>query len=130
MYEYLCEIDRVIDGDSVEVTIDCGFGVSFSTSVRLAGIDTPERRTRDATEKAYGEAATDFVKRHLKHGLKYRIRTEKTGKFGRYLGYIYVDKDVSINQLLIDNHHAVEYHGQSKDEIAEQHLRNRELVNL
>lgn len=130
MHEYTCEIERIIDADSYRVAIDCGFGISFRTTIRLAGVDTPESRTRDKTEKIYGKAATAFAKEHLKYGLRYRIKTEKAGKFGRYLGYIYVDGKTSINQLLIDNHHAVEYHGQSKADVAKLHLLNREILRL
>ena len=149
MYEYNCKLIRVIDGDTVDVDIDLGFDIILKNQrVRLAGIDTPESRTSDLEEKKYGLAAKKFLIEHLAYNNpnnKVILRTtmyDAKGKFGRILGEIfnlYGAKPItgdnpgstpSANQLLIDNSHAVRYHGQSKEEIAETHLTNRKLVKL
>ena len=138
MYEYRCKIDRVVDGDTVDVDIDMGFGIWLRKErVRLYGIDTPESRTRDLEEKKYGLAAKSFVQDLLPVGSMQTLRTRKDdkGKFGRILGefVVYdtlVDALRTLNQIMIDRHYGVEYHGQSKQDIAEEHLRNRELLTL
>ena len=138
MYEYRCKIDRVVDGDTVDVDIDLGFGIWLRKErVRLYGIDTPECRTRDLEEKKYGLAAKSFVQDLLPVGSMQTLRTKKDdkGKFGRILGefVVYdtlVDALRTLNQIMIDRHYGVEYHGQSKQDIAEEHLRNRELLTL
>ena len=138
MYEYSCTIDRVVDGDTVDVNIDLGFGVWLRKErVRMYGIDTPESRTRDLVEKKYGLAAKDFVLSFLPVGSTQTLRTKKDdkGKFGRILGEFVVydaKKDVlrTLNQIMIDEHYGVKYHGQSKQDIEEEHLRNRELLTL
>ena len=135
MYEYRCEVVRVIDGDTVDVDIDLGFGVWMKKQrIRMYGIDTPESRTRDLEEKKYGLAAKDFLVGMLEdeNGIILKTYKDAEGKFGRILGELwrttnYADK--SINEYMIEKHHAVAYHGQSKQEIAEEHLKNRELVN-
>ena len=138
MYEYRCKIDRVVDGDTVDVDIDLGFGIWLRKErVRLYGIDTPECRTRDLEEKKYGLAAKSFVQDLLPVGSMQTLRTRKDdkGKFGRILGEFVVydavtDSSRTLNQIMIDRHYGVEYHGQSKQDIAEEHLRNRELLTL
>ena len=133
MYEYKCKIVRVIDGDTADVDIDLGFGVWMKKQrIRFAGIDTPESRTRDLVEKKYGLAAKAFVEAHLPVGSIRTLTTVKDerGKFGRILGKFkayddYTDAWVNLNQLMIIKHHAVEYHGQSKEDIAEAHIANR-----
>ena len=138
MYEYKCKIVKVVDGDTADVDIDLGFGVWMKKQrIRFAGIDTPESRTRDLVEKKYGLAAKAFVEAHLPVGSIRTLTTVKDerGKFGRILGKFkaydeYTDAWVNLNQLMIIKHHAVEYHGQSKDDIAEQHIINRGLVDL
>jgi len=138
MYEYSCKIDRVVDGDTVDVDIDLGFGIWLRKErVRLYGIDTPECRTRDLEEKKYGLAAKAFVQDFLPVGSTQTLRTQKDdkGKFGRILGEFVVydtttDAPRTLNQIMIDRHYAAEYYGQSKQDIAEEHLRNRELVKL
>ena len=132
MYEYKCKRVKVIDGDTVDVDIDLGFGVWMRDQrIRLYGIDTPESRTSDDQEKVYGLAAKDFVVKWTNAGdLSLKTFKDDRGKFGRILGEIWYGEKHNVNQLLVDNHHAVRYHGQSKDEIAEEHLKNRELVKL
>jgi micrococcal nuclease len=131
MFEYQCKIVKVIDGDTADVDIDLGFGVWMKKQrIRFYGVDTPESRTRDKEEKVYGLMAKEFVLSHLPVGSTQVLRTKKdgVGKYGRILGEFVID-DTTVNQLLIDTHNAVAYFGQSKDDIEEEHLRNRELVN-
>jgi|TARA_R110001606_G_C15007923_1_gene608081 micrococcal nuclease len=131
MYEYQCKVVKVIDGDTADVDIDLGFGVWMKKQrIRFYGVDTPESRTRDKEEKVYGLMAKEFVLSHLPVGSTQVLRTKKdgVGKYGRILGEFVID-DTTVNQLLIDTHNAVAYFGQSKDDIEEEHLRNRELVN-
>jgi len=128
MYEYNCEVKRVVDGDTVDVVIDLGFDIAYSSRVRLFGIDTPESRTRDKDEKARGLISKDFLKSYLdKGGVVIRTRKDKKGKFGRVLGEMVVE-DININELMIKEHHAVKYHGQSKDDIEAEHLVNRQKL--
>ena len=145
MYEYNCKIVKVVDGDTVDVDIDVGFGIWIHNErVRLYGIDTPESRTRDLEEKKYGLAAKEFVLKYLPVGSHQTLVTiqDKSGKFGRLLGKFIVelgdDADppsspldiTSLNDLMVQTHHAVAYHGQSKDDIAEEHIKNREYVEI
>jgi len=132
MYEYRCKILKVIDGDTVDVDIDLGFDVILSNQrIRLYGIDTPESRTSDKEEKIYGIAAKEFLKSYLQEGNFTTLQTVKdaTGKFGRILGKFPIDQTgKTINELLVENHHAVEYFGQSKVEIKQSHLKNRQIL--
>ena len=138
MFEYNCTIVRVVDGDTVDVDIDLGFGVWLRKQrIRFHGVDTPESRTRDLEEKKYGLAAKAFVEGHLPVGSIRTLTTvkDKVGKYGRILCKFkawdaQTDACVYLNQLMIIKHHAVEYHGQSKEDIAEQHIKNRLLVEL
>ena len=130
MFEYNAVLDRVIDGDTVDATIDLGFDTWKKTRIRFYGINTPESRTRDLEEKKYGLAAKDFLTKWLSGGgITIKTHKDAKGKFGRILGELWCF-DVNVNQKMIDEHHAVKYHGQSKEEIAEQHLENRKKVIL
>ena len=131
MFEYRCEVKRVVDGDTVDVDIDLGFGVWLRKQrIRLYGIDTPESRTRDLEEKKYGIAAKDYLKKWLSgRGVTIKTHKDAKGKFGRILGELWCF-DVNVNEKMIEEYHAVRYHGQSKDDIAEEHLKNRELVQI
>ena len=131
MFEYKCKLIKVIDGDTIDVDIDLGFGVWLRKQrVRLYGIDTPESRTRDLEEKKYGLAAKEFLIKWTGAG-ELRIKTHKDerGKFGRILGEMWTF-ETNINQKMIEEHHAVEYHGQSKEEIRNEHIQNRGFVDL
>lgn len=136
MYEYRCKLRKVVDGDTVDVDIDLGFGVWLNDQrIRLYGVDTPESRTRDLEEKKYGLAAKAYVEKFLDdEWLMLKTETyDAAGKFGRILGSLYRTTnyaDQSVNEYLIEKYHAVPYYGQSKEEIEEQHLKNRELVQL
>jgi|TARA_A100001391_G_scaffold156748_1_gene114944 micrococcal nuclease len=134
MYEYRCEVVKIIDGDTIRVDVDLGFGIwSRNETVRLYGIDTPESRTRDLEEKKYGLAAKQFLTNMLDDSGGIKLKSHGKGKFGRILGELwrttnYADK--SINEYMVEKHHAAPYHGQSKQDIAEQHLENRKHVDL
>ena len=133
MYEYSCTVDRVVDGDTIDVVLDLGFDILYRCRVRLYGIDTPESRTRDKDEKIRGKLASTFLKGAIEEGKKVVIETklkDSKGKFGRVLGNVVVD-GVNINQTMITSHLAVAYFGQSKDDIEEEHLVNRQkLIDL
>ena len=132
MYEYRCKVRRVVDGDTVDIDIDLGFGVWLHKErVRIYGIDTPESRTRDKEEKKYGLMAKEFVKQFVK-GDSIKLTTQKydaKGKFGRILGDIIVDNK-SLSDTMIQEHHAVIYHGQSKEDIQKAHINNRKFFNV
>ena len=119
MYTYNIELLRVVDGDTIDAKIDLGFDVSIKKRVRFLGIDTPESRTRDLEEKAKGLAAKERVKQLLEGTDTIQLVSHGVGKYGRCLGELSIDKVdgkenltlVSVNQLLIKEGHAVEYHG-------------------
>ena len=128
MYEYKCNVKRVVDGDTVDVIIDLGFSILYSTRVRLYGIDTPESRTRNKDEKVRGFLSKYYLKDWLEKGdVVIRTHKDKKGKFGRVLGEMVVDGK-NINLLMVDENHAVKYEGQSKDDIKKEHLVNREKL--
>ena len=128
MYEYRCEITRVVDGDTVDINIDLGFGVWLNDErVRLAGVDTPESRTSDKVEKLFGKAAGRYVEERLPVGSMQTLVTKKydsKGKFGRILGDFTLEES-SICEQLIESGNAVPYNAQNKAEVQEQHLANR-----
>tara|TARA_B100000900_G_C20304626_1_gene603624 strand:- start:264 stop:698 length:435 start_codon:yes stop_codon:yes gene_type:complete len=128
MYEYRVKILRIVDGDTVDVDIDLGFGVWMHRErIRLWGIDTPESRTKDPIEKVFGNYAKDYVKDQMPIGSMQTMRTQKDkeGKYGRILGEFIMD-GVSMNKTMVDKHIAVGYSGQSKDDVEAEHLANRE----
>ena len=116
------KINRVVDGDTIDVTIDLGFDLMKKERVRIAGVDTPEKRTRDLEEKALGIDATHWMKEKLEGAIKgddeLTIRTALkggVGKYGRLLGWLYVgDVDVSLNEQMITEGYAWEYDGGTK----------------
>lgn len=124
MYEYSCKIVKVVDGDTVDVDIDLGFGIVYSNQrIRLYGIDTPESRTRDLVEKKFGLYAKEFLKTRLGSSCRLRTKVDGKGKYGRILGTFIVD-DVDVNQEMVDKHIGVAYYGQSKDDIQSEHHKN------
>jgi micrococcal nuclease len=128
MYEYKCKVLRVVDGDTVDIDVDLGFGVILSNErVRLCGIDTPESRTSDPVEKIFGFAAKRRLIELLQDQEVVLLSSEFKGKFGRILGDFKV-LDVKITDILLYEHHAALYDGQSKEEIKEEHLANREIL--
>jgi micrococcal nuclease len=109
MYEYEATVRRWVDGDTVDVDIDLGFGLIYSNQrIRLYGIDAPEQRTRDLVEKERGLAATAYVNEQAPVGSKVVIKTYKDDKYGRILGEIFVG-DTNLNTLLTVEGHAVRY---------------------
>ena len=119
MYEYYVrKVENVVDGDTIDVLIDLGFDILFQSRVRLAGIDTPESRTRDLAEKALGLESKEYLKKQLKDAKSVVIKTEKmnsTEKFGRILGWIYINGDtVSLNDIMINDGYAWGYMGDAK----------------
>jgi len=141
MYTYRCKILRVVDGDTVDVDIDLGFGIwMHKERVRMMGIDTPESRTRDLVEKTFGLASKERLKDILPVGSKQILKTQidksgedAKGKFGRILGdflvyYPPADCEMGCTKILINEGYAVEYMGGSKEEVQAQHLINRERL--
>jgi micrococcal nuclease len=119
MYEYFVkEVKNVVDGDTIDVLIDLGFDILFASRVRLAGIDTPESRTKDKEEKILGLESKEYLKKQLKDAKSVVIKTEKmnsTEKFGRILGWIYINGDTeSINDKMINDGYAWGYMGDAK----------------
>jgi len=119
MYEYnIKKVTKVVDGDTIDVDIDLGFNISYSQRVRLAGIDTPESRTKDAREKALGLEVKNKVKSAIESAKTVIIKTElpdSTEKYGRILGWVYLDGAAkSLNEQLIDEGYAWGYMGETK----------------
>ena len=116
------EINKVLDGDTIDVTIDLGFDLYKKERVRIAGVDTPEKRTRNLEEKALGIDATDWLKGKLEGAINgdddLVIRTELeggVGKYGRLLGWLYIgDGDLSLNEEMITQGYAWPYDGGTK----------------
>lgn len=130
MYEYKCEVTRVVDGDTIDVIADLGFSILHKCRVRLFGIDTPESRTRDLDEKVRGKLASKFLSDAIQNGEDIILRSElkdSKGKYGRVLGTIIVD-GLNVNQEMVDKHLAVKYYGQSKKEVEDEHLKNRDIL--
>ena len=136
MYEYRCKVLRVVDGDTVDVDIDLGFGIwMHKERIRVHGIDTPESRTRDYMEKIFGKLSAGMVEKFLPIGSTQTLVTIKdsAGKFGRILGKFKIfdgqeDRETTLNEWMVKNYYAVEYHGQSKRAIANEHLRNYQVL--
>mgnify|MGYP000521779205 FL=1 len=130
-------VTKVVDGDTIDVDIDLGFSVVLKKQrVRLMGIDTPESRTRDLVEKVFGKASKYHLTDILSRGAVTLISHDK-GKFGRILGELFVniadepqslESRISVNQQMINDHHAVEYTGENKDTTLERHLEHRKLL--
>jgi micrococcal nuclease len=119
MFEYYVKkVSKVVDGDTIDVDIDLGFDISFSSRVRLAGIDTPESRTSDKMEKALGLEAKAFLKHAIDSAKTVTIKTEKldsSEKYGRILGWVFLDNSkTSINEEMIKAGHAWGYLGDTK----------------
>lgn len=130
MYQYKVTVTRVVDGDTVDVDIDLGFSVVLKKQrVRLYEIDTPESRTRDKEEKKFGLASKEYLKNTLLAAKNIYLISYDKGKFGRILGELFIDdNDKSVNMQMVDNHHAVKYYGQNKDNVKQAHLANREWL--
>jgi len=130
MYEYrVKQVLKVVDGDTIDVIIDLGFDVSFTSRVRLAGIDTPESRTTDAREKILGVEVKDYLKKALEGATDIVIRTEKADsseKYGRILGWLFINRQTdSLNMELVNKGYAWSYDGGTKKKDFEELLRKR-----
>ena len=133
MYEYKVTVLRVVDGDTVDVDIDLGFGIVLSNErVRIMGIDTPESRTSDKTEKVFGLAAKARLKDLL--GKESILKTQVSkkgedmkGKFGRVLGDFLI-KDKPVSEIMCEEGHAVAYFGGAKEDVQAQHMKNRQKL--
>ena len=133
MNEYSVKILKVVDGDTVDVDIDLGFGIVLTDErVRIMGIDTPESRTSDKVEKVFGLASKARLKELLDEDAVLITFDDKKGedmkgKFGRVLGDFRVGGK-TVTEILIEEGHAVPYNGQSKDDIQELHIQNRQRL--
>jgi len=134
MYEYKVTVLRVVDGDTVDVDIDLGFGIVLSNErVRIMGIDTPESRTRDKVEKKFGLASKARLKSLLGKTAVLKTQINKNGedmkgKFGRILGDFVASDGRMVTDILVEEGHAVAYFGGSKEEIQMKHQANREKL--
>ena len=132
MYTYFVKsVDRVVDGDTIDISIDLGFDLTKKERVRLAGIDTPEKRTKDQKEKEMGYQATEFLEMHLMEAKKLTVKTVKEGKFGRMLGWLYKSETdtTSINQIMIDKGYAWAYDGGTKEKNLDDLMAKRDESN-
>ena len=135
MYEYKCKIRKVVDGDTVDIDIDLGFGVWLNDErVRIMGIDTPESRTSDPIEKIFGMAAKERVQHLLSNEsvliskVKGDGNEEMRGKFGRILGDFRLQDGDTLTSKLMGEGHAVAYNGGNKEKIQPKHLENRQRL--
>lgn len=131
LYQYRCRINRVIDGDTLDVDIDLGFDMHLRNArIRLVGVDCPEIRTRDLVEKHYGELATEFVKDRFPEGQRAVLLSRewrRNDPFGRILGD-FVAGDSTLTALLLENHHAVPWDSNNREGMEQQHVQNRQLL--
>ena len=119
MYEYrIKKVTKIVDGDTIDAELDLGFNISYTQRVRLAGIDTPESRTRDLAEKALGLESKKKLGELIANAKVVVIRTEKpdsSEKYGRILGWLYLDgAEISVNEALIASGYAWSYSGETK----------------
>jgi len=130
MYEYYCEVTRIIDGDTLDVDIDLGFSTKLTKQrIRMLGIDTPESRTRDKEEKVRGLLSKKALMDMCPVGSNIRLVSHGKGKFGRILGEIFTPEgEVSINKQMCEEGFAVEYYGGNKDELGAKHQANKEIL--
>ena len=131
MYEYrVKQVLKVVDGDTIDVVIDLGFDISYTSRVRLAGIDTPESRTTDAREKILGLEVKEYLKKALDGATDIVIRTEKVDsseKYGRILGWLFINRQTdSLNTELVNKGYAWSYDGKTKSKDFEELLRKRQ----
>ena len=134
MFEYNFKLVKVVDGDTIDVDIDLGFGVWLRNQrIRMMGIDTPESRTRDLEEKKFGLLAKDKLQTLLANGKVIKTFKDAKGKFGRILADVIVyhsaeDRWCGATEIMIAQGYGVKYDGQSKEDIQEAHLANRKKL--
>jgi len=134
MYEYKCKVKRVVDGDTMDVVLDLGFDILHACRVRLAGIDTPESRTRDLDEKARGKLSKAYLKESIK-GKKVVLKTklkDSRGKFGRVIAEVWAEFEKgslrNVNELMVKEAYAVVYNAENKALVEEAHMANRAIL--
>lgn len=131
MFEYNFKLKKIVDGDTIDVDIDLGFGVWLRNQrIRMMGIDTPESRTSDDEEKVFGLMAKQRLTNLIADAKVLKTYNDERGKYGRILGEVICyfaaeDRWAGSSEIMISEGHGVAYHGQSKDDIAEEHLANR-----
>lgn len=134
MFEYNFKLKKIVDGDTIDVDIDLGFGVWLRNQrIRMMGIDTPESRTSDDEEKVYGLLAKQRLTNLIADAKVLKTYNDERGKYGRILGEVICyfaaeDRWAGSSEIMIKEGHGVAYHGQSKDDIAEEHLANRKKL--
>lgn len=134
MYEYRAKINKIVDGDTVDIDIDLGFGIWLHNErVRIMGIDTPESRTSDEVEKVFGLAAKARLKELLGETAILKTQVDKSGedakgKFGRILGDFVAPDGRMVTEIMIEEGHCVPYFGESKEDVQAQHMINRERL--
>ena len=134
MFEYNFKLRKIVDGDTIDVDIDLGFGVWLKKQrIRMMGIDTPESRTSDDEEKVYGLLAKQRLTNLIADAKVLKTYNDERGKYGRILGEVICyfaaeDRWAGSSEIMIKEGHGVAYHGQSKDDIAEEHLANRKKL--
>ena len=125
MYTYTASVLKIIDGDTIEVDFDLGFGVWLRNQrIRLDGIDTPESRTADKEEKVRGLLSKEKLTEILGKDIQITTKIDPNEKYGRILGVLVNDKGINVNQWLIENNYAVKYSGENKALVQEQHKLN------
>ena len=131
MYQYKAKIIKVIDGDTIEVDFDLGFGVWLRNQrIRLDGIDTPESRTADKEEKIRGALSKDKLTELLSKDEYVYVETklDPNEKFGRILAKLSTFSGIEVNQWMIANYYAVSYQGENKEKVRELHLANAKML--
>jgi len=133
MYQYACKINKVLDGDTVNIDLDLGFNIILANQhVRMTGIDTPESRTTNKEEKPRGLLSKKKLSEQLPVGSWQKITTSRPDnnddKFGRILGEFILEDGTNVNQWLIKNNYAVAYQGENKELVQEQHQANKKIL--
>ena len=133
MYQYKCKINKVLDGDTVDIDLDLGFNIILANQrVRMAGIDTPESRTTNKEEKPRGILSKKKLTEKLPVGSWQKINTIKSDnnddKFGRILGEFILEDGTNVNNWLIENNYAVHYKGENKDLTQADHQANKKIL--
>lgn len=133
MYQYSCKVNKVLDGDTVDIDLDLGFNIVLAGQrVRMAGVDTPESRTTNKEEKPRGLLSKKKLAEKLPVGSWVKINTLKSDnnddKFGRILGEFILEDGTNVNQWMIENNYAVPYQGENKELVQEQHQANKVIL--
>lgn len=133
MYQYKCKINKVLDGDTVDIDLDLGFNIVLvNQRVRMAGVDTPESRTTNKEEKTRGLLSKKKLAEKLPVGTWQIIETQRSDnnddKFGRILGVFILEDGTKVNEWLIQNNYAVPYKGENKELTQAEHQANKKIL--